>query len=152
MEAGRPRTAIDLVELEKLGRLWCTLDEVAAFFDVGTTTIDERLAEDLTYEFQGKQLTFRQIFEYGRGKGLASLRRRQMDKALEGNPTMLIWLGKQLLSQRDNLELTGHNAGPIATTDDTSSSRQQVLDRIRRVSSAGSTVADSSRPDGEPGA
>lgn len=148
----KPRREIDLVALEKLGTFWCTLDEVAAFFDVGTSTIDERLTESITYDFDGKQLTFREIFEYGKGKGLASLRRTQMEKALTGNPTMLIWLGKQLLGQRDNLELTGHNAGPIATTDDAASSRQQVMDRIRRVSSAGSAVADSGGPEGEPGA
>jgi hypothetical protein len=35
----------------------------------------------------------------GRDKGRGSLRRKQYQLALQGNPTMLIWLGKQWLNQ-----------------------------------------------------
>ena len=34
-----------------------------------------------------------------------SLRRAQYQKALDGNPTMLIWLGKQILGQRERVDI-----------------------------------------------
>ncbi len=105
-EIHRQRTEIDLNQLSKLGAFQATLNEVAAWFDVSTTTIDERLAENKLYEYEGKQLTFREIFENGKLKGKANLRRLQMIQAEKGNATMLIWLGKQLLGQRDNLDTT----------------------------------------------
>lgn len=42
------------------------------------------------------------LMEAGKARAKVKLRRAQMEKALEGNPTMLIWLGKQLLGQSDN--------------------------------------------------
>ncbi len=77
-EIHRQRTEIDLNQLSKLGAFQATLNEVAAWFDVSTTTIDERLAENKLYEYEGKQLTFREIFENGKLKGKANLRRLQM--------------------------------------------------------------------------
>ena len=115
-DTGRPRvefTPDQLNQLSKLGAFQATIDEVAAWFDVCPKTIDNRLAEETLYELDGKQLTFRQIFENGKLKGKANLRRLQMIQAEKGNPTMLIWLGKQLLGQRDNLELTGRDGASL---------------------------------------
>mgnify|MGYP001564338475 CR=1 FL=1 len=39
--------------------------------------------------------------ERGQGKARAALRRRQWTEAMNGQPTMLIWLGKQYLDQKD---------------------------------------------------
>jgi hypothetical protein len=41
-----------------------------------------------------------------------SLRRMQWEKAQTGNTTMLIWLGKQMLGQKDRLE-TSEEAQPL---------------------------------------
>ncbi len=114
-EIHRQRTEIDLGQLSKLGAFQATLNEVAAWFDVSTTTIDERLAENKLYEYEGKQLTFREIFENGKLKGKANLRRLQMIQAEKGNATMLIWLGKQLLGQKDQaaFEHTGKDGRPL---------------------------------------
>jgi hypothetical protein len=38
----RPRTKIDLAELEKLAGMQCTIEEIAAFFDVSPRTIERR--------------------------------------------------------------------------------------------------------------
>ena len=145
---GRPAwvpTAAQLNELSKLGAFQATLNEVAAWFDVAPKTIDNRLAEDTAYEFEGKQLTFREIFEHGKLKGKANLRRLQMIQAERGNPTMLIWLGKQLLGQRDNIEVTGPNAGPLLTRD--VSPRQLIEARIASVLAADAASEDPGRPD-----
>ncbi len=47
--------------------------------------------------------------ERGQQKGLISLRRKQMQAVEAGIPTMLIWMGKQLLGQKDKQELSGPN-------------------------------------------
>lgn len=48
---------------------------------------------------------FAQAIDDGKADGRSALRRRQYEVALMGDPRMLIWLGKQELSQRDGLQL-----------------------------------------------
>ena len=91
-----------------------TQPELAAWFRVSLSTVEKRLADTETrYRHNGADFTFREIYEIGIGRGKMSLRRAQMDTALGGNATMQIWLGKQLLGQRDNIELTGNASGPL---------------------------------------
>ena len=49
-------------------------------------------------------------------RGRSSLRRHQWELAQKGNPTMLIWLGKQLLGQRDHrdMQVSGPAGLPIS--------------------------------------
>lgn len=69
----------------------CTDAEIAAFFSVSRKTIERRKSDD----------DFREVMEQGKLKGLVSLRQAQFKAALGGNTTMMVWLGKQLLGQRD---------------------------------------------------
>ena len=57
------------------------------------------------------------VITFAKEVGKASLRSAQFKAALAGNATMLIWMGKQLLGQRDKLdhEVTGKDGGPIQT-------------------------------------
>ena len=48
----------------------------------------------------------------GRADLKKSLRKAELDSALQGNATMLIWLGKQILDQSDKQEID-HNIRPI---------------------------------------
>ena len=105
---------IDPVSLHDLCYIHCTDQELAAFFNVGTATITRRKADSKTrYEYDGEKLTFLEIMERGKGKGRATLRRKQMELAEKGNPTMLIWLGKIILGQREVVEsqVTGAGGG-----------------------------------------
>ena len=68
----------------------------------------------------------------GQGKGRASLRRRQFKAANDGNPTMLIWLGKQYLGQADKQEVSGKNGGPIQSVD-LSKLKADELDHLERI-------------------
>ena len=98
--------AFDLTELAKLANIQCTLDEIAAWFEVSPRTIDRRMNKP----------EFREVVERGWAKGRMSLRRVQMKGALEGDKVMLIWLGKQYLGQRDSkqeTEITGAGGGPL---------------------------------------
>ena len=89
--------AIDLNELEKLCALQCTQVEIAAFFNVSVPTIERRARES----------KFREAMERGYAKGRISVRRKQMQLLEAGSNTMAVWLGKQLLGQKDRHELSG---------------------------------------------
>lgn len=43
--------------------------------------------------------------ERGRAKGRRSLQAKQFEVAMKGNVSMLIWLGKQLLGQKDSVNI-----------------------------------------------
>jgi hypothetical protein len=103
--AGRKPVKIDLVELEKLCSVNCTDEEIGAWFGVSTRTIESRR----------KQPKFAEVMNRGRAKGRISVRRAQMKLLESGNGTMGVWLGKQLLGQRDvtPIELSGPNGQPV---------------------------------------
>jgi hypothetical protein len=103
--AGRKPVKIDLVELEKLCSVNCTDEEISAWFGVSTRTIENRR----------KQPKFTEVMNRGRAKGRISIRRAQMKLLESGNGAMGVWLGKQLLGQRDvtPIELSGPNGQPV---------------------------------------
>ena len=71
--------------------------EIASFFEVSEDTIERRVKET-------HGVTFAEHYKTLSGGGKISLRRKQMDVALSGNVSMLIWLGKQYLGQKDKTE------------------------------------------------
>lgn len=77
--------------MEKLSAMHCTDEEVATVLEVSVDTITRNFADHI---------------KSGKAKGRASLRRVQWQAAQNGNPTMMIWLGKQLLGQKDHVETT----------------------------------------------
>jgi hypothetical protein len=93
-KGGRPRKEIDQHYFEGLCEIQCTLEDIAHVLHVSEDTI-ERWCER-TYE-----LGFADTFKKFSATGKTSLRRYQFDLAKKGNPTMLIWLGKQYLGQSD---------------------------------------------------
>ncbi len=133
--AGHPPAKIDLEELEKLCVLQCTQGEIAAYFGVSRRTIETKAQDP----------KFREIMERGQQKGLISLRRKQMQAVEAGIPTMLIWMGKQLLGQKDKQELSGPNGGPIETRN--VDARERVLSRIAQMSEPGEPPKGSGEPE-----
>ena len=100
--------------LHGLCYIHCTHEEVAAVFNVSLPTITRRRRDSKTrYEYEGEKLTFKEIMERGYAAGRATLRRKQVELAEKGNPTMLIWLGKIILGQRETVEtqVTGSGGG-----------------------------------------
>lgn len=104
----RPRKEIDKKQFENLCGLQCTKEEICAWFDVTDKTLDAWCKR--TY----KQ-SFSVIFSQKRGKGKISLRRSQFRLA-EKNANMAIWLGKQYLEQKDNIDIKAQEA--ITIVDD----------------------------------
>ena len=110
MPAGRPKLEFDLNAVRKLGVLGCTAAEMADFLGCSQRTIETNLA-DREGDFCG-------AYKKGLAVTKMSLRRKQLQLAFKGNVTMLIWLGKQLLGQRNEIELglSGRNDGPVRFT------------------------------------
>ena len=94
---GRPKRDIDLHELVKICRLNCTMPEIAAFLDMPLRSLEDRFTND-------KEV--REAIQRGRELGKLSVRRKQIQIMDEtGSATMAIWLGKQLLGQRDKHDI-----------------------------------------------
>ena len=87
---GRPLIEIDAEEVIKLASIGCSNSEIAAFFDCSEDTIERRFAGELNK---------------GRENGKTRLRRLQWQSATKGNVVMQIWLGKQMLGQKDKQEI-----------------------------------------------
>ena len=94
---GRPKIEINQTEFEKLCAIWCTLDDIAGWFGCSPDTI-ERWCKRKYRE------TFADIYKKKSSMGAVSIRRKQFELAQKGNVTLLIWLGKQKLGQRDHFE------------------------------------------------
>lgn len=106
----RPRKPVDWESVEKLCSLQCTEEEIAQFLAISVDTLCRACKRD-------HEQSFAEYFAQKKGLGKVSLRRAQWQAAQKGNPTMLIWLGKQYLDQRDKSshELSGPNGKPIET-------------------------------------
>lgn len=87
----RPRLELDEDQILALAEIQCTYKEMAAVMNCSTDTLKDRYSD---------------LIEKGRENGKSSLRRIQYRKALDGNITMLIWLGKQYLEQKERVEQT----------------------------------------------
>lgn len=96
-KVGRPKTNIDKSNFEKLCQMQCTLEEIAGFFDCCDDTINNWCKEVYDDNFSG-------VYKKKSMVGKISLRRNQF-KIAENNASMAIFLGKQYLGQRDNIEV-----------------------------------------------
>ena len=106
---GRPKTNLDLADLEKICRLNCTMPEIAAFFYNPLRTLEDKYTNDEAV---------RRSIDKGRNQGKLSLRRKQLQILDEtNNPTMAIWLGKQLLGQRDKHDIVTEDKSTTRLTD-----------------------------------
>lgn len=78
--------------IKDLAEIQCTMKEIASICGCSVDTLERKYAE---------------VIKHGRDHGKRSLRRAQYLKALEGNPAMLIWLGKHYLDQKECVQLLG---------------------------------------------
>ena len=95
-KVGRPKLDIDAEQVKRLARLHCTMQEMADFFGCHRDTLHNNFSAEI---------------DKGRSEGNISLRRKQWQMAVEkGNVVMLIWLGKQMLGQRNEILESDNNA------------------------------------------
>jgi len=91
--AGRPKIQIDYDAVRKLSNIQCTQEEIASFLGISVRTLQ-------------RDEEFCRVYKIGQDNGKMSLRRMQW-KLAEKNPSMAIWLGKQHLGQKDNIDVNG---------------------------------------------
>ena len=84
---GLNRRVISPEEVYKLAAMGCSTMEISRWFDIPEQTI---------------RYNFSEIIIKGQEDLKQSLRHAQIKLALSGNATMLIWLGKKILSQKEN--------------------------------------------------
>ena len=83
----RPKKEIDEELLYKLAQIHCTMREMSDIIGVSQDTLKRRYAD---------------LIDKGKSEGKMRLRRKQIEVAMQGNHTMLIWLGKQMLGQSES--------------------------------------------------
>jgi hypothetical protein len=78
---------LDVLMITKLASIMCSYEEIASVMGTSVDNLKKR---------------YKDIIENGRAEGKKSLRRKQMEVALEkGDVRMLIFLGKNYLDQKD---------------------------------------------------
>lgn len=91
---GANRKVIPPDEVWKLAALGCTMEEMAEWFQINRETL---------------KYNFSDYIAKGRAELKRRLRAAQIRVAMEGNATLLIWLGKNMLGQSDNPANTDDN-------------------------------------------
>lgn len=132
-----------LKQIRGLGQIQATTKECAAVLGVSEPTF---------LKFKNSNPKVADALEQGQYSGKASLRRMQFNAAKKGNSTMLVWLGKQLLGQRDKKEITGPGGGPVQNLGlDPEKLREMSPDELNALESALGRLASStgSGEDGE---
>jgi len=89
-------------EVYKLAQLYCSYQEIADWFEIPRETL---------------KYNFRDLIQKGYNSTKQGLRRAQIEVAMKGNVSMLIWLGKNMLGQSDNPMESGDQA-PLPWTDE----------------------------------
>ena len=88
---GRPKKELDKDVIAKLSQIGCTQEEIGSVVGISARTLQRRYA-DLVAE--------------NKNIGKASLRKKLWEKALKGDPKLLIWLSKQELGMQDRIHTT----------------------------------------------
>lgn len=130
---GRPLKEVDYDTIDKLCAINCNCEEIVAFLNCRDQT---EISED-TISRKIKQDHNKTFAEYVKQKANSTckvaLRRAQMRLVQDGNPTMIIFLSKNMLGMADKLhtEITGKNGGAI----EIDSPRERIERRIALIAS-----------------
>lgn len=103
---GRPKIDIKEDEFKKLCIIHCTEDEIAGWYHCSIDTINNWCKKVF------KQ-TFSEVYKMLSAEGNISLRRTQFQLA-QTNTSMAIWLGKQYLGQKEEINANVESNGALA--------------------------------------
>lgn len=94
---GRPEKPIDWAKVDSLLISGCSGAEIASHFSLSPDTLYDRVAAKYGKPFSSYSHELRQ-------KGDSLLKAKQFEKAMTGDNTMLIWLGKNRMGQKEHHE------------------------------------------------
>jgi hypothetical protein len=102
----RPLKEIDWQQVNQMCAIHCTGEEQAAVLGIDYDTLNSACKRE-------HKMSFSDYFKQKASHGKMSLRRKQYTTAMDGNTTMLVWLGKNWLGQRDQPESEPVDLQPI---------------------------------------
>jgi hypothetical protein len=116
----------DLTKIRAYAEVGCTLEEIAALLKISLSSLEKekRVNHELEEAMQTGYANLRQ-----------SLRSAQVRVALTGNPTMLIWLGKQILAQSDKQEIRQETTMNVVLQEAVKELRDLDKEEILRIKS-----------------
>lgn len=120
---GRKRKDIDVEDVLRLARIGCTTEEMGKFFGVDGSQIRRR--------WPG-------LLDQARAASKARLRQAQFDLAINGDKTMLIWLGKQYLQQSETGERNSEERQPLPWSDADIPQEYRIQDEINETTESDS--------------
>jgi hypothetical protein len=97
--AGRPEAVIDWNKVTKYLQAQCDSVGIAGLLGISVDTLYNRCKTDNNMEYSA-------FTAQKKGEGRELLRGKQYQVAMEGDKTMLVWLGKQYLEQKDKSDVT----------------------------------------------
>lgn len=115
---GRLPAKIDMRQLEVLARIQCTFDEIGAVLGISSKTVQRRFGRQIKEWREGGKTSIRRA-QYTMAVGTPAQIDEKTGKVIAPpippNPTMLIWLGKQMLGQKDmsRQEFSDPNGKPL---------------------------------------
>lgn len=128
-KAGMPKKKINYKLVVRLANIHCTHEEIASVLGVSLSHLEHDKKFKMTYNNElskGKASMRRMQWETAAGVNGVPLKDSQGEILVDDkghvqwkvppvapSATMQIWLGKQLLGQRDQSALTGADGGPI---------------------------------------
>lgn len=102
----RPLKEINWDQVNQMCAIHCTGEEQAAILGMSYDTLNRACHRE-------HDMSFAEYFKQKAASGKMSLRRKQYTTAMDGNTTMLVWLGKNWLSQMDQPEAEPVDLQPI---------------------------------------
>ncbi len=96
MPRGRPKIKIDWEHIAELSKIGCSGVEICESLGIANRTLYERCLLD-------NNIDFSHFMQRNKAKGDSLLKIAQFEKAISGDNTMLIWLGKIRLGQTDKI-------------------------------------------------
>lgn len=96
-KAGRPKATIDWQKVDVYLKAGCSGAGIAGLLGIHPNTLYETCKRDKKCDLSAYSQQKREV-------GLDMIRFKQFDKAMKGDTSMLIWLGKQYLGQKDKIE------------------------------------------------
>ena len=121
----RPKKIIDPVLVQKLAKVGCSNESIAIQCDCSVDTLTRRFAD---------------LLSKSREEMKTSLRIWQIEAARKGNSTMLVWLGKQMLHQKDQSEIKMD--ATVETTELTKEEKKQNQERLEELMRIGRELED----------
>ena len=94
---GRPKAKIDWGIVDRMLEADCEGTEVAAYLGIDPETLYRRCQAE-------KNVGFSEYLRQKKARGDVQLKVKQHAAALKGDKTMMVWMGKQRLGQRDKVE------------------------------------------------